>query len=68
MSAPRAPEPDEIVRRASERRRGLVAELTSMLWRHKKWWLAPIVILLVLVGVLVVLGGGPLGPFLYPLF
>lgn len=70
MSSTRAPqtETDEIARQASERRRGVLAELASMFWRHKKWWLAPIVILLVLVGALVVLGGGPLGPFLYPLF
>ncbi len=68
MAAPRAPETEEIARRANEPRRGFVAEMASMLWHHKKWWLAPIVILLVLVGALVVLGGGPLGPLLYPLF
>ena len=68
MSSPPAPGPDEVARRANEPRRGFVAELASMLRRHKKWWLAPIVVLLVLVGALVVLGGGPLGPLLYPLF
>lgn len=68
MAERAVPGPDEIARRASEPRRGALAELAGMLWRHKKWWLAPIVILLLLVGALVVLGGGPLSPFLYPLF
>ena len=68
VDAPEVSRSDDVARRANARRRGFVSELTGMLLRHKKWWLAPIVILLVLVGLLVVLGGGPLSPFLYPLF
>ena len=36
---------------------------------RKKYWLAPIVLVLVLIGLLVVsVGGSPLAPFIYALF
>ena len=45
----------------------------SEFWRflrvRKKFWLAPIVIVLLLLGLLVVsVGGSPLAPFVYALF
>ncbi len=45
----------------------------SQLWQflriRKKYWLAPIVLVLVLLGVLVVsVSGSPLAPFVYALF
>jgi hypothetical protein len=65
--APR-PSPEEIARRAGERRPGMLADLWGWLRRTRKWWLAPLVLVLLLVGLLLVLGASPLGPFLYPLF
>ena len=47
---------------------GLVKEFGTFLRENKKWWLLPIVITLLLVGVLIVLGGTALAPFIYPLF
>ena len=47
---------------------GLVREFGTFLRENKKWWLLPIVITLLLVGVLIVLGGTALAPFIYPLF
>jgi hypothetical protein len=44
-----------------------LGELVDFLRHNKKWWLAPIVIMLLLVGVLVVLGGTVLAPLIYPL-
>jgi hypothetical protein len=35
---------------------------------HKKWWLLPIVIALLLLGLLVVLSGSSVAPFIYTLF
>ena len=35
---------------------------------EKKWWLAPILAMLLLVGGLVIVGGSAIGPFLYALF
>ncbi len=46
----------------------LVAELWGFLRHNKKWWLLPILLVLLLVGVLVVLGTTAAGPFIYTLF
>ena len=35
---------------------------------RKKWWLTPIVVILVGVGILVLLGGTGAAPFIYTLF
>ena len=48
--------------------RGFVSELWGFLRENKKWWLLPIVISLVLIGVLVLLGGTVAAPFIYTLF
>jgi len=47
---------------------GLLAELWAFLRENKKWWLAPILVVLLLVGVLIVLGGTALAPLIYPIF
>lgn len=47
---------------------GLVRELIAFLRHNKKWWLAPILIVMLLVGVLLVLSTTALAPFIYPLF
>jgi cell division protein FtsW (lipid II flippase) len=44
---------------------GLVAEFLVFLRYNKKWWLTPIIILLLIVGILVWLGGSGL-PLIYP--
>lgn len=47
----------------------VLRELWAMMRANKKYWLAPIVILLVLFGILLVIAkGSALAPFLYPLF
>lgn len=51
---------------AGGRRSGFVAELVDFLGHNKRWWLTPIVVILVLVGALLVLGGS--APFIYTLF
>lgn len=67
-AGPPPPLPSEVERLAAAPRRGFLRELGTLLWRHKAWWLAPVIVLLVLVAALLVLAAGPLGPFLYPLF
>lgn len=49
-------------------RTGLVAEFWDFLKHNKKWWLAPILISIVVLGVLVLLGGSGAAPFVYTLF
>ena len=47
----------------------ILAEFWEFLKYRKKWWLAPIVIILVLFGALIVLSeGSALLPFIYALF
>ena len=53
---------------ASGERQGLVAEFWDFLKYNKKWWLLPVVLVILLLGMLVTLGGTPLGPFIYALW
>jgi hypothetical protein len=48
--------------------RGAFAEFIGFVVHNKKWWLTPVLIVLVLVGALVVLGGTGVAPFIYSLF
>jgi hypothetical protein len=59
---------DDFLRQASGKQPGLVSEVFGFLRAHKKWWLAPILIAILLLGLLVVLGGPAAAPFIYTLF
>jgi len=58
----------EFLRSASQAQTGVLAELLAFLRQNKKWWLTPIILVLLLVGVLIVLGGTGAAPFIYTLF
>jgi hypothetical protein len=47
---------------------GLVVEFFDFLRHNKKWWLTPIVIVLLLTGLLIALGSSAVAPFIYPLW
>ena len=47
---------------------GLVAEIVDFLRENKKWYLAPVLAVLLMLGLLIVLSGTGLAPFIYPLF
>lgn len=59
---------DEFAREAAEERIGLVAEFWDFLKHNKKWWLLPIIIVFLLLGLLITLGNTAAAPFIYPLF
>jgi hypothetical protein len=46
---------------------GLLREFWEFLKHNKKWWLLPILLALLLLGLLVILSGTGLGPFIYPM-
>jgi hypothetical protein len=47
----------------------IFGELWNFLRVRKKWWLAPIIIFLILLGAIIVLAeGSALAPFIYTLF
>jgi Family of unknown function (DUF5989) len=62
------PETEAFSRQAEGRRRGPAAEFLRFVLHNKKWWLTPIIVVLVLVGILAVLGGSGVAPFIYTLF
>jgi len=59
---------NEFTTTARKGRTCLIAEFWLFLKHNKKWWLLPILIMLLLLGVLVLLGGTAIAPFIYPLF
>ena len=53
---------------ASQRQAGMIGEFVDFLRHNKKWWLTPIILVLLLFGLLVALGGTGAAPFIYTLF
>jgi hypothetical protein len=48
---------------------GIIKEFWGFLRERKKWWLVPIIVFLLLLGVLLVLSeGSAVAPFIYTLF
>ncbi len=46
-----------------------LSELFLFLWTRKRWWLVPMVIMLILFSAFIVLGSAAgIGPFIYTLF
>ena len=46
----------------------LMADIKFFLTNSKKWWMFPIIAVLILFGALMVLGGTAAAPFIYTLF
>ena len=49
-------------------RSAIVAEVFTFLWHRKLWWLIPLAVLILLIGILFAISQvAPLSPFMYPL-
>ena len=48
--------------------RSILSELWGFLATNKKWWLGPIILILLAFGFLIMLGGTAAAPFIYSLF
>ena len=60
---------DDFADHAQQAQPGLIREFLDFLCCNKKWWLTPIVVFLVLLGLLIVLSeGSAVAPFIYALF
>ena len=69
MTKPDPADPfDDFEKQLESRAPGIFAEFWDFIRFNKKWWLTPIVVVLLLVGVLLVLGGSVAAPFIYTLF
>jgi hypothetical protein len=55
-------------RQAEQAPPGLVAEFIDFLLHNKKWWLIPIIVVLLVLGFLVVIGGSGLSWLMYTVF
>ena len=66
-TAKRSEANDDFARQAEEKAPGLVAEFLDFLRYNKKWWLLPIIAVLLLIAALVILGGTGAAPFIYAL-
>lgn len=53
---------------AETNRGGFLGELWGFLKTNKKWWLLPLLLTLLVFGLLVLLSGTGLAPFIYTLF
>ncbi len=50
-------------------RLGIIGELLEFLWKNKKWWLIPMVVVLVIFGLLLVFASASgVAPFIYTIF
>jgi len=51
------------------RRFYLIKDIWNFIKKEKKWWLIPLILMLILVGILIIFGqSSALSPFIYPLF
>ena len=58
----------EFQRLAEERPRSFLAEFAGFLWEEKRWWLLPIVLVLLVISLFIVVTNTAVGPFIYVLF
>jgi hypothetical protein len=56
------------IRRAA-RRVGIMGELMQFLWVRKLWWMTPMVVILLLLGIVIIFAqSSAIAPFIYTLF
>lgn len=60
--------PSEFEQLGDEQQMSLIAEFWLFIKEEKKWWLTPIILVLLGVGVLVALTSSGAAPFIYTLF
>jgi len=59
---------NEFQQQAGGRQPGFMAQFLHFALHNKKWWLTPIIMVLLLASALILLGGSGLAPFIYSIF
>ena len=59
---------EQASRQAARRGTGPLAEFGYFLRRTRKWWMTPIIAMLLLIGALLVMAGTAVAPLIYALF
>jgi hypothetical protein len=67
MASP-TPQNDDFASQADAAQQGFLRELWDFLRYNKKWWLTPIILVLLILGALIMIGGTAAAPFIYTLF
>jgi hypothetical protein len=62
------PEKSEFERLGERQATSLLGEFWQFLGQNKKWWMLPILLVMLLLGVLIFLSGTAAAPFIYTLF
>ena len=60
--------PNDFERAASDKQGGIVAEFIGFLKQNKKFWLLPLIVVMLLLAGLLVLSSTAAAPFIYTLF
>ena len=61
-------QPSEFAAEAELPPRSFLAEMWDFTRSNKKWWIAPLILVLLLLGALIAIGGTAVAPFIYTLF
>ncbi len=69
MSAdPRDPKQNEFLQESQAERDSFLSDYFAFLKRTRKWWMLPVLVVVLLFGLLVVLSATGAAPFIYTLF
>lgn len=71
MNDARMPSDDrarKLAEQAGGKQPGLLRELYGLLRQNRKWWLAPIIAVMLLIGLVAVLSSSAVAPLIYTLF
>jgi hypothetical protein len=63
-----AAEFEQLARKAGRTANGPLGEFWYFVNQSRKWWMLPILLMLMVVGTLLVMAGTAVGPFIYALF
>ena len=63
-----ATKPVTFAEAAEEQQPSLLVEFCEFLLESKKWWLTPIIVALMLIGLVIALSSSVVAPFIYPIF
>jgi len=58
----------DFAQQAGSKQAGFLSEMWEFVTTNKKWWLTPIIVVLLAFGLLIALGGTAAAPFIYTLF
>ena len=67
VAAPLPTSGPELSSGPSARRRSLASEFLEYLLENKKWWMIPIILVIVILGLLLIASGSAVAPFIYAL-